>query len=91
MNRQSVEEEIGDRRKRDREEVSKRGAQLRVCMYVCVCAGSGGLSARAAAEARRMLERERAELLNKTGMAEEERDSARQELQKKEAELEKAR
>lgn len=48
------------------------------------------MSPGAAAKARQQIERERTQLLNKTGLAEEERDTARQELEKKEEELLKA-
>ena len=52
--------------------------------------GSAGMSPGAAARAREALERERAELLNKTGLAEEERDTAKLELERRENELLKA-
>ena len=48
------------------------------------------MSPGAAARAREALERERAELLNKTGLAEEERDTAKLELERRENELLKA-
>ena len=58
----------------------------------CVLLGTGsaGMSPGAAARAREALERERAELLNKTGLAEEERDTAKLELERRENELLKA-
>ena len=52
--------------------------------------GSAGISPRSAAKVRVQLERERAELLKKTGLAEGERDSTRRELERKEEELAKA-
>lgn len=55
--------------------------------HTTVCVGSAGLSPGAAARARAELEKERAELLNKTGLAQEERDAAKQELERKEEEL----
>ena len=52
--------------------------------------GSSSLSPSAAAKAWAQLERERAELQSKTGLVEEERDVARQELGRREEELVKA-
>lgn len=49
--------------------------------------GSGSLSPGAAARARAELEKERAQLLNRTGLAQEERDAAKHELERKEEEL----
>ncbi|CAI8041548.1 Kinesin-like protein KIF3A [Geodia barretti] len=51
---------------------------------------NAGISPRSAAKVRVQLERERAELLKKTGLAEGERDSTRRELERKEEELAKA-
>lgn len=45
------------------------------------------MSSGAAARARAELEKERAQLLSKTGLAQEERDAAKHELEKKEEEL----
>ena len=52
--------------------------------------GSAGISPKAAARVKQQLERERVELLKKTGLAEEERDLTRRQLERKEEELAKA-
>ena len=52
--------------------------------------GSSSISPQAAAIAHAQLEKERAELLNRKGLAEEERDRTRKELERREEELFKA-
>lgn len=81
----------GRRRRKEKKRAGECEREISPPATRCwLTAGSAGISPRAAAKVREQLERERAELLKKTGLAKEERDLTRQELERKEGELVKA-